>query len=71
MRVIERELEGSWVVQTLKHPDWTEMGPEGNLHYMARIPEFGGRILRVVVSQRVEPPQIVTIFFDRRIKRER
>jgi len=33
-----------------------------------RIPEFGGRVLRVAVNTAVEPNRVVSVFFDRRMK---
>ena len=35
-------------------------------HRFARIPEFGDRVLRVVVNTNVARPRIVTVYFDRR-----
>jgi len=34
-------------------------------HRMARIEQYGGRVLRVVVNTSSKPPRIVTVFFDR------
>ena len=33
-----------------------------------RIPEFGGRVLRVAVNTAVGPNRVVSVFFDRRMK---
>jgi len=33
---------------------------------LARIPEFGNRVLRVIVNGKKTPPHVVTVFFDRR-----
>jgi hypothetical protein len=33
-----------------------------------RIPEFGGRVLRVAVNRTVEPNRVVSVFFDRKMK---
>ena len=33
-----------------------------------RIPEFGGRVLRVAVNRTVEPQRVVSVFFDRKMK---
>jgi uncharacterized protein YuzE len=35
-------------------------------HRLARIPEFGHRVLRVIVNTRRTSPHVVTVFFDRR-----
>ena len=36
------------------------------IHRLARIPEWGNRVLRVIVNGKSVPPRIVTAFFDRR-----
>ena len=33
-----------------------------------KIPEFGGRVLRVAVNTAVEPNRVVSVFFDRQMK---
>jgi len=33
-----------------------------------RIPEYGGRVLRVAVNTAVEPNRVVSVFFDRQMK---
>ena len=33
-----------------------------------KIPEFGGRVLRVAVNTTVEPNRVVSVFFDRQMK---
>jgi hypothetical protein len=43
----------------------------GNIHHIKAIPEHGGRFLRVVVNPHVQPGRIVTLFFDRRLGRQR
>lgn len=35
-------------------------------HALARIPERGNRVLRVVYNVDVNPPRVVTAYFDRR-----
>jgi hypothetical protein len=35
-------------------------------HALARIPERDGRVLRVVYNASVNPPRVVTAYFDRR-----
>jgi hypothetical protein len=32
------------------------------------LPEFGGRVLRVVVNKTVVPERVVTVYFDRTMK---
>lgn len=57
-----------WVIRTLSDPERIEpdrADPEVN-HALARIPEYGNRVLCVVYNHTVVPPRIVTAFFDRR-----
>jgi hypothetical protein len=37
-------------------------------HRLAVIPEFGHRVLRVIVNVEVAPPRVITPFFDRRLR---
>jgi hypothetical protein len=69
-QIIIRELNVLWVSDTLSNPEKTLLLADsfGNTHYLKRIPEFGDRWLRVVVNPNQEPPRIVTLFFDRRVK---
>ncbi|MDP8238609.1 MAG: hypothetical protein P9X24_05935 [Candidatus Hatepunaea meridiana] len=38
-------------------------------HRLAAIPEFGNRVLRIIVKKKTQPEVVVTAFFDRRLKR--
>ena len=66
--LIEREIPEEWVVRSLNSPDYTEMGVDDNIHYIKAIPEFGGRIFRVVVNPHHTPARVITFFFDRRLR---
>jgi hypothetical protein len=37
-------------------------------HALRAIPEFGGRVLRVIYNRTKQPPNVVTAFFDRGMK---
>lgn len=65
----ERRILEDWVWLTIQSPDRQERGQDDNAHYLKAIAEFDGRILRVVVNDRVDPNRIVTVFFDRRLRR--
>ena len=65
--VHERRIGEQWVIRTIDHPDHSEVREDGCTHYVSSIPEFGGRVLRVVVNRNVTPSRIVTAFFDRRL----
>ncbi|CAG0945826.1 hypothetical protein ANRL1_02583 [Anaerolineae bacterium] len=67
----ERSIPEEWVWRTLDIPDTRRTGTDGNKHYTKAIVENEGRILRVVVNESVEPKRIVTVFFDRRLRRKK
>lgn len=67
--IIEREIRESWIFDTITTPDFTEFVSEEEMHYIKQIKEFGNRFLRVVVNPFLQPKRIITIFFDRRMKR--
>lgn len=69
--LVERKISEEWVWRTITSPDSQEIGVDHNTHYTKAIQEYEGRILRVVVNLNVEPNRIVTVFFDRRLKRKR
>ena len=66
----ERNIPEEWVWWTINSADHTEEGVDSNTHYMKAIPEHGGRLLRVVVNPHVTPRRVVTVFFDRRLRRQ-
>lgn len=57
-------------MQTLSQPTRTKQEDDGTVHYLRPIRERGERVLRVVTNPKSNPPQIVTVFFDRRAKGE-
>jgi hypothetical protein len=66
----ERGIELAWVTRVIRlpirtHPDLLDPNA---LHALAKIPEFGDRVLRVIYNPTVQPWRIVTAFFDRRMK---
>jgi hypothetical protein len=64
----KRQIALAWMERALSAPEATEADPvDPDLeHRLARIPEFGNRVLRVIVNGRRTPPLVVTVFFDRR-----
>lgn len=66
--------EGAVKVQFSEHaleaPERKERHDDGTVHYLARVSERGGRVLRVVVNPGTRPPSVVTAFLDRRMKGE-
>ena len=67
----ERNILKEWVWRTLDEPDWENVGSDKNVHYFKSIAEHGGRILHVVVNPHVLPQKVVTIFFDRKARRQK
>ncbi len=66
----ERGIETEWMERTLCAPESILPDPEDATvrRYFRRIPEFGGRVLRVAVNTTVEPNRVVSVFFDRSMK---
>jgi hypothetical protein len=67
----EREIPEEWVWRTINNPDLENKGDDNNIHYFKSIPENGGRILHIVVNPHVSPKKVVTVFFDRKARRQR
>lgn len=66
----EREILLEWVSRTFLEPERTDphsVDPSLR-HALARIPENGNRVLRVVYNYTIAPPRIVTAYFDRSLK---
>jgi hypothetical protein len=66
----EREIAVEWLERTLNAPELTLPDPDDAEveRRFRKIPEFGGRVLRVAVNTAVEPARIVSVFFDRTMK---
>ena len=64
----KRKIEPAWVERVIDTPEVTDADPiDPDLeHRLARIPEWGNRVLRVIVNRTTTPLRIVTAFFDRR-----
>ena len=52
----------------MEGPQWTEPDPVDAAleHRLDAIPEFGNRVLRVIVNIAATPPRVITAYFDRR-----
>ena len=68
----ERTISREWAERTVREPELRQPDPNDPLveRFFRRIPENGGRTLRVVVNTRVAPWRVVSVFFDRS-KREK
>jgi Domain of unknown function (DUF4258) len=64
----KRHIALAWVEHAFGAPEATEADPvDPDLeHRLARIAEWGNRVLCVIVNGKTTPPRIVTAFFDRR-----
>lgn len=65
----ERGISEEWLWRALDNPDGGESGEDGNIHDTKAIHERAGRVLRVVVNADAERNGIVTVFFDRRLRK--
>ncbi len=63
----ERTISRDWVERTVREPELRQPDPNDPLveRFFRRIPENGGRTLRVAVNTRVAPWRVVSVFFDR------
>lgn len=64
----ERKIAEEWVWHTIETGK-SKRGIDGNIHYTKPIRERDGRILRVVINPHTNPKRIVTVFFDRRLRK--
>jgi uncharacterized DUF497 family protein len=66
----EREIPIEWLERTITAPELTLPDPDDATveRRYRKIPEFGGRVLRVAVNTAVEPNRVVSVFFDRKMK---
>ena len=66
----EREIALEWMERTLAAPELRLPDPDDATveRRYRRIPEHGGRVLRVAVNITVEPERVASVFFDRKMK---
>ena len=66
----EREIPMEWLERTLSAPELMLPDPDDATveRRYRKIPEYGGRVLRVAVNTAVEPNRVVSVFFDRKMK---
>jgi hypothetical protein len=66
-----RQIREEWVWRVMNTPDKKRRGADGNMHYAKTIRERNGRVLHVVVNTDVQPNRIVSLFFDRRLGKQK
>ena len=62
-----RAIAPEWIERAARDPAWTEPDPE-DPHAERRyrpVPEFGDRVLRVVVAETATAIRVITVTFDR------
>ncbi len=66
----ERGIEVAWLELTINEPALIRPDPDDVLleHRYRPVPEFGGRVLRVIINTSVAPVRIVSAFFDRSMR---
>ena len=67
--LIERRILEEWVWRTIETPAKKKTSMDGNVHYTKMIREREGCVLHVVVNPSTSPHRIVTLFFDRRLRK--
>ena len=68
----ERKITKDWVETVVTEPSLRTPDPNDTEveRFFRRIPERGGRVLRVAVNTRVAPWRVVSVFFDRSMRGE-
>jgi hypothetical protein len=68
--LLRRDIPIAWVERTLEDPSKIEPDKIDDAleHRLAGIPEYGHRVLRVIINKRTSPVKIVTFYFDRNMK---
>lgn len=66
----ERSIKREWLDRVLAQPELVEVDRDDSdlTHALGKIPEHGGRVLRVVYNGIKKPMKIVTVYFDRTMK---
>ncbi|MEK7763015.1 MAG: DUF4258 domain-containing protein [Nitrospirota bacterium] len=61
-----------WVERILLQPERVEPDTvDAELeHRLGRIPEYDGRVLRVIVKKATDPLRVITCYFDRKMRRQ-
>ena len=70
--ISQREIPMEWIEKILSNPEKIEKDRHDDelSHHLGKIPEFGNRILRVVFNDTESPVIIVTVYFDRDMRRK-
>ena len=55
----ERDIPLPWITLAIESAQLVQLEPDGTTHYLKAIPQFGGRVLRVVLSTHTVPPLLL------------
>jgi len=68
--LVKRKIRKEWLEHVLASPQRVEPDATNPIleHRLAVISEFENRVLRVIINPHTNPIQIITAFFDRRIR---
>ncbi len=66
----ERSIKREWLDRVLARPESVETDRDDPeiIHALGKIPEHGGRVLRVVYNGTKKPVRVVPVYFDRAMK---
>ena len=69
-RLEKRQIQIEWIERAVTAPELIEADrSDPDLrHYLVTIPEYGKRVLRVIVNETTIPVNIVTFYFDRSMR---
>jgi Domain of unknown function (DUF4258) len=61
-----------WIERVLQQPERVEPDAiDAELeHRLGRIPEYDGRVLRVIIKKTTNPLLVITVYFDRKMRRQ-
>lgn len=69
-RLANRQIALEWIERTLARPVMMEADRTDSQlrHYLAPIPEYGNRVLQVIINPATTPVKIVTFYFDHNLR---
>ncbi len=67
----EREIPTEWIEQVLHQPQKVEDDSSDTEleHRLGRIKQYGGRVMRVIINKTDDPIRVVTVYFDRSMRK--
>jgi hypothetical protein len=66
----EREIPEEYIRRVIRRPDWVMPDSENPdlEHYLGKIDELNGRVLRVVLKKTVDFINVITVYYDRTMR---